>query len=149
MWTPPWTRGHNRLGSPIFDADAPGSRPYTIVWRLQDATGAGVYSGKYLIEGRKVAALDPKTLRKWDEEEDYRPHPIPLADFPRDEWEDLPPFTKRRMLFGFRTEDDAERWFGPVHLHIFMGLGARVVPRRAKKVYLSNSESQVIFLPAD
>lgn len=151
MWTPPWTRGSNQLGKLIFDAESPGSPPYTIVWRVQEEDGSGVYGGgKALFRAGMIAdkVLTDREYEEYDREFGNK-HPIPLQDFVPAEWEDVPSGERDRFLFGFRSPADAYEWFGPVTLMLMEQVGAKLVQRKARKVFLSKSERQLIFLPYD
>lgn len=150
MWTPPWAQP-NRLGKLIFDASAPGSPPTMTVWRVQDKDGTGVYGGNGTLYRATMSADKILTDSEYVEfdKEMGRQHPPPLRDFVREEWEDVPPKERERFLFGFLTPKDAYDWFGPIHMMLMEQAGAELAPRRAKKVYLSMSGRQLIFLPAD
>lgn len=149
MWTPPWTRGSNQLGKLIFDAESPGSPPYTIVWRVEEADGTGVYGGGKALYRAGELALKVLTDSEYDEfsKEMGFKHPIPFQDFVPAEWSDLPRAEQERFLFGFQRPSDAYEWFGPVHMQLMEQVGAKLVQRKARKVFLSKSEKQLIFLP--
>ena len=151
MWTPPWARGSNQLGRLIFDAESPGSEPYTLVWRVEEADGTGVYGGDKALFRAGMIAYKVLTDREYEafSNEMGNKHPIPLADFEAPEWEDLSKTEREKFLFGFRHPSDAYEWFGPIHLDLMEQVGAKLVQRRARKVFLSKSERQLIFLPAD
>lgn len=73
---------------------------------------------------------------------------LPQFDFYNDEWAALPAKEQRKYLFGFAKKSDAAVWFGPQTLKHFARQGFQVTPVKARKVVLSKSGRQVIFIPA-
>lgn len=147
MWTPPWTRGSNQLGKLIFDATP--EQPFTYVWRVQEKDGSGVYGGGKALFRAGMLANKVLTDREYEQydREFYNKHPIPLQDFVPAEWEDVPSEERDRFLFGFQRPADAYEWFGPITLMLMEQEGAELVRRKARRVFLSKSEKQLIFLP--
>jgi hypothetical protein len=121
-----------------------------LVYRLEDAKGLGLYRGRWRIqETIEEWAYENGFGDEWNAEAleyDYG-QPLPESDFVRSEWAGLSEAERSRFLFGFPDADGARAWFGPVRLRIYERFGFHVVPRKARKAYLSKSKRQLIFLP--
>ena len=114
------------LGALTFEATS--STPYTLVWRVENAQGIGPYSDTPSPYARGLGTTSV---------------PMPSRDFPAEEWEHLP--NRSAYLFAFPTKELAlqltPKWV------LAPGSGFKLTPRKARKVYISNSGKQVIFLP--
>lgn len=71
---------------------------------------------------------------------------LPEYDFPKREWSRRA--NKKDFKFAFPSEEAARRWFGEQALEELSGLGFKLKPIPARKVYQSKSGNQVIFLPS-
>lgn len=132
------------LGRLVFDAG--DSKRTKTVWRIQDSQGRGVYSSeRYFDLGWRASKLSKEEYWQYLQE-DLLPKPFPGIDFPGDEFD---PRASKDLIFGFLKQEDAEKWFGPVTLRLLIQSGFSLVPRKAKKVFLSRSKKQVAFIPAD
>jgi hypothetical protein len=140
------------LGKLIFDASAPGSPPTMTIWRVEEEDGQGPYgTGRALYNAVQIAeaALSPEEFREFERERDTSLRPSPRADFEPAEWLDLHPRDRSKLMFGFASREDAYKWFGPVHMKLLKRMGAKLVRRQAKKVFLSTSGSQLVYIPAN
>lgn len=134
-----------RLGELIFEATE--EEPYTIVWRMEDVDGKGVYSRSHIINANDWMR-DYGTKEEQDEYfyvEKERPHPVPNVDFTDEEWASDP--FKAQYLFAFPSPRAADKWFGPQHIRALAEVGVHLAAKKASKVYLSKSKLQVIYRP--
>jgi hypothetical protein len=121
------------LGKLIYDKD---QAPQTVyVWRLHKySPRMKEYIGPYRIEG------GPTLL------ENIQNQPVPVHDFPPEDL-NTAAFRSKDAKFGFLFKEDAIKWFGKDAMHELSLLGFTLDKIPASKIWLSNSQRQVIYLP--
>ena len=126
------------------DADA-----YTTVYRLEAANGQGPYESGALARAQAyIGRQAPAQVRNdWEWEETATKRTLPEYDFTEEEWAKLSARDRKKFLFGFYSPAYARAWFGPVHLKVLKQFGVTLVKREARKVIMSKSWGQLIFIP--
>lgn len=119
-----------------------------VVWRVQDDEGLGPYNGgrvdypnaKCMQPACHPVYGNPRLARAPDPHDDFEESDLSIWN--RDRW--TGPFVIR---FGFLNYRDAVAWFGKARLDLMETVGYYPTPRKAKKVWLSISGKQVMFVP--
>lgn len=152
------------LGETIHE----GEEGPMLVWRVQNAQGKGPYR-KGPAAGR--GDLDPnlpskeRALYRFVMSGDrYGKHPeitsgdarllvgsmlqpVPPEDFERHEWHAMPEATLKQYKFGFPTKRAAADWLGTKALARLEQEGFKLVQVPARRVVLSKSGRQLLFVP--
>lgn len=147
-----------------------GKQAAMTVWRVQNAKGEGPYRAegveptefdaleaglpttdralyKFIMKGDKFSAQ-----RKSDRDEARRIlgdaiQPSPRSDFFPNEWGDLSPSATKQYKFAFPTRQAGLDWIGGRWLTELKKEGYALVEVPAKRVVLSKSGKQVIYIP--
>lgn len=112
-----------------------------MVWRIEDEEGAGPYcrKNKYgYFNGKTRSAVIWEVLYNV-----YKHQPAPERDFSKNEL--LLLNGDLRYRFGFLYKKDAIKWFGEAGIKQLESFGYKLIKRKANKIWLSISGSQVIF----
>lgn len=171
MWMPPWRS--RALGELIHE----GREKPLMVWRIENEKGIGPYQSvprdqiifaddprspekkvteralfKFVIAGdRHGDKPDPISTRigrdsaKTIVKDALNPHPS--DDFEKREWTALPERTQKQYKFGFPTERSIVDWFGTKRLREFESQGFKTKQVPARRVVLSKSGRQVLYVP--
>lgn len=111
-------------------------RPHT-VFRVEGPKGEGPYQWTSGGVSEIAAQANPNNS------------PVPYDDFPFKEWMGRPYPEMQKFKFAFPSTEAAKKWFGDDLLARMAKRGFKLRPVPAKKVYISSSGKQVIFLPHD